>query len=340
MKYDLHLLKCRLPEYLRAIGCQLSFTSDDHFSTACPIHNGTKKKFHADRQPNGEWVWICRTGCGGEGGTVLDLHARRHGLNARTRQNIAGTAEAIGIQSGTEIKPPPPPPKPKPRKLELPALDRGTPEEIELVASHRGIQPYALEIAIEVGTLRFGTVCGKRSWILTDAAGKIAEARRIDGKPFEAVGSHAERKAHTARGSSKAWPVGLHLDHGPAEPGRGILLTEGGPDYLAALDFLCRFKRQGWQPVSMLGASTQIDTEALEILAGRRVRIYAHHDPKNSAGMTAARRWFRQLREAGCEVDGFSFAGPKRTDGKPVTDLNDLLLADEESRKAWEGVLP
>ena len=39
-------------------------------------------------------------------------------------------------------------------------------------------------------------------------------------------------------------------------------------------------------------------------------------------------------------MDGFSFAGPKRTDGKPVTDLNDLLLADEESRKAWEGVLP
>ena len=336
--YDLHLLKTRLPEYLRAIGCDLSFTTDDHFETPCPIHGGVKKNFHADRKHTGEWLWVCRSGCGGDGGTVLDLHARTHDLDAKTSRCIAGTAEVAGLQPGTISKPPPT--KPKPRKLELPTLDGGSPDEIEKVARNRRLNPYAVEMAVKLGSLRFATVCGERSWILTDAGNKIAEARRLDGEPFPEVGSLGQRKAHTLRGSSKSWPVGLHLDHGPAEQARKIMLVEGGPDYLAAFHFMVHFKALGLQPVAMLGASTFIDPEAVEILARRRVRIYAHHDPKNSAGMTAARRWFRQLRDAGCAVDGFSFEGIKRTDGKPVTDLNDLALADEQGRKIWKEVLP
>lgn len=232
----------------------------------------------------------------------------------------------------------PSPARPK-RELKLPSLDHGDDQEIEALARNRGIQPYAIKIALDIGTLRFAKVCDHRSWLLLDASGKLAEARRLDGKPFEAIGKLPARKAHTLAGSSKAWPLGLTLKHGPPEPGRTILLVEGGPDYLAAFDFLIRGRRKGFQPVAMLGKSNQIPSDALDSMSRRRVRIFPHHDP-GGGGMAAAKGWFEQLSRAGCTVDGFSFEGLTRTDGRPVTDLNDLLLADEASRAVWKGVLP
>lgn len=98
MSFDLHALKCLLPEYLRAHGCELFFRGDDHFKTACPIHGGVKRNFHADRLPDGEWVWNCRSGCGGDGGSVIDLHARLNGLDAKTARCIAGAAEILRIK--------------------------------------------------------------------------------------------------------------------------------------------------------------------------------------------------------------------------------------------------
>lgn len=90
-------MKRCLPQYLRAIGCELSFSNDDKFTTACPIHGGVKKNFHAHRMHDGKWVWTCRSRCSGDGGTTLDLHARLHGLDAKTRQCVAGAAELVRI---------------------------------------------------------------------------------------------------------------------------------------------------------------------------------------------------------------------------------------------------
>ncbi len=225
------------------------------------------------------------------------------------------------------------------RELKLPALDHGSYQEIETLAGSRGFQPYAIKMAIKIGTLRFGQVCDHRCWVLLDDSGKLAEARRLDGKPFDAVGALSARKAHTLAGSSKSWPFGLTLTQGKADPMATIILVEGGPDYLAAFDFLVRFQCFGCQPVAMLGKSNSIPADALEAMAGRRVRIYPHHDP-GGGGMEAAKGWFEQLTRVGCTVDGFSFEGLTRLDGKPVTDLNDLLLADEASGKAWKGVTP
>lgn len=223
----------------------------------------------------------------------------------------------------------------KPRKeLKLPELFKGSSLSISQLSRSRGLWSYAVKVAIEIGTLRFGRVCGERSWILLDASKKIAEARRLDGKPFDAVGTLPARKAHTLAGSSKSWPFGLTLDN-KAKSDATILLVEGGPDYLAAFDFMAQSKAGGFQPVSILGKSNRIAKEALEVMSGRRVRIFPHND-----GMAAAQGWFEQLRGAGCQVDGFSFEGLTRKDGKPVSDLNDLLLADEASREAWKGVLP
>lgn len=273
-----------------------------------------------------------------EAGDVFTFVMLALGLSFKDAKALIEERTGMRVQAPLPIVRRAPSPKAA-RELKLPALDAGSTGEIEALARSRGILPYAVEIAVKIGTLQFGQVCGKRSWILIDASRKLAEARRLDGKPFDAVGSLPTRKPHTLKGSSKSWPFGLTLADGIADPMAAILLVEGGPDYLAAFDFLIRDKRQGFQPVAMLGKSNRIPADALEVMAGRRVRIYPHHDP-GGGGMEAAEGWFRQLRNAGCTVDGFSFEGLTREDGQPVTDLNDLLLADEASRATWKGLLP
>jgi hypothetical protein len=88
----------------------------------------------------------------------------------------------------------------------------------------------------------------------------------------------------------------------------------------------------------MLGKAA-IDREALDAMSGHRVRILPHQDP-DGGGMEVAMKWHDQLKQVGCQVDGFSFEGLTKFDWTPVTDLNDLLEADEQSRKVWKEVLP
>jgi len=98
--YDLAALKAHLPEYLRAIGTQVFMKGEHQLTTACPIHQGTKRNFHAILKPDGAWVWTCRSGCGGDGGTVLDLHAQLHGLHAKSADCIPGAAGVLNVLPG------------------------------------------------------------------------------------------------------------------------------------------------------------------------------------------------------------------------------------------------
>lgn len=106
MKYDLHLLKSLLPEYLRAIGCDLHFKNDDSFTTACPIHGGQKQNFHANRKPSGIWIWHCFSGCSGIGGTTIDVHAGLNGIDAKTLECIQGVAEAVQVSPDESVNVP------------------------------------------------------------------------------------------------------------------------------------------------------------------------------------------------------------------------------------------
>ncbi|MBK1835676.1 CHC2 zinc finger domain-containing protein [Roseibacillus ishigakijimensis] len=284
-----------------------------------------------------------------ESGDVISF--ARLALGVSFKEAVRWCEERAGIrcQGDYPARPLPLPPRrpspEKPRKeLKLPELDEGRPEDLAALARVRGLARHAIKPAIQIGVLRFGQVCGKRSWILLDDSGLVAEARRLDGKPFDAFKRLPERKAHTLAGSRKDWPLGLTMGTMELEGetvakfrhDTTILLVEGGPDYLAALDFMGRdLSKKGLQPVAMLGKSNRITSEALDVMAGRRVRIYPHTD-----GMEAAAGWAAQLAGVGCKVDGFRFDGLTRKDGQPVTDLNDLLLADEASREAWKGVLP
>lgn len=210
------------------------------------------------------------------------------------------------------------------RSVKLPPdIHPGTEEEWEKLATLRGLSLPAIGLASCTGVLRFGTVHRFPCWIVTDAAGITAEARRMDGVPFPALGSLGERKAHTLPGSSKAWPVGLHPRQTKPTPFRNIALVEGGPDLLAAYHFAYLLDGGAWLPVAMLGRNCSIASEALPYFRGRTVKIFLHAD-KDGGGLEAAKRWAAQLTNAGtATVDGFSFDGLHRENGTPINDLND-----------------
>ena len=268
----------------------------------------------------------------GDGGDVIDFIAHACHLDKAEAIRRFLSMLDLSIPHHTTF------PKPSNRHTEasgpfLPALHRGTVAEIEAVAAMRGLRPDAISLAQSLGTLGFGKVSGQACWVLTDRERRIAEARRVDGRLFPAQYGLIERKAHTLRGSCKAWPVGVAVLHElPAF--RALMLVEGGPDYLAALHFLCAAEVWDVLPVAMLGRSTgsRIDPAALELMKGRRVRIYPHADA-DGGGATGARRWAAQLQAQGCTVDHFPLGALVLPNGSQINDLNDAarLPADQQS---------
>ena len=74
-------------------------------------------------------------------------------------------------------------------RLELPALIPYSGELAQRVANSRCLNTTAVEFAYHwLKTLVFAAVCETPSWILTDASRRSAEARRIDRKPYPAIG--------------------------------------------------------------------------------------------------------------------------------------------------------
>jgi hypothetical protein len=221
----------------------------------------------------------------------------------------------------------------------------GTEADRRALAALRHVHLAAPVAGSHLGTLFFGQVLGFPSWILTDSRRLCAEARRMDGQPFPAVGTLGARKAHTLRGSVKSWPVGLAVHRWALADFRAILIVEGGPDYLAALHFMLAAGRAGSEgdclPIAFLGAgvASHIHPEALPLLAGCRVRFYPHHEA-SEAGLRAVERWGNQLTDRGCECDAFSFAGLRRADGRPVKDLNDCTQIHPEDAPLLQNLLP
>jgi len=198
-----------------------------------------------------------------------------------------------------------------------------SPVEMASIASIRQVDVAAVQIATSFGILRRANVCREPSWLLTDSAGCIAEARTLSGACYPAYGPLSERKAHTIRGSNKAWPVGVALLQ-QYQCITSIMILEGGPDLVAAYHFLLRFGIRNVLPVAMMGANAGrhgIAPKALQMFRGKHVRIYPHND---TSGTEALANWLPQIVKAGCTVSRASFAGIMRPDGTPANDLNDL----------------
>lgn len=210
----------------------------------------------------------------------------------------------------------------------LPPLRPGTAAELVGLARLRNLPRAGVSLANEKGLLRFGEHRGRASWFIVDASGRVAQARRMDGAPWpDGV------KAWTLAGSNAAWPVGIR----EASSFPVVALVEGGPDLLAACAFIVAEARErDCAPVAMLGGCARLHPDALPLFAGKRVRIFPHAD---NTGDNAASRWADQLAEARADVDAFSLAGLRRTDGASVKDLCDLTAIHpddfEEHRCLW-----
>lgn len=279
-----------------------------------PERDGVKfpSPFRPDRNPSCSIIHgKVRDWSTAENFDAIDLFAKARGItNAEAIKLLA--AECGGYDAKQEARPPA---KPGPVKQQLVLPELHYDKELALqVSTLRKLSPYGPQIAgASLGCLGFGTVCGFDSWVLTDAAGKIAEARRMDGQPFPPIGSLRERKAHALGGSTKSWPLGIMPPKLKAIPSdMPVVLVEGGPDYISGCDLLPHAKHE-FLPVAMLGTGATISYDALPLFRGREVMILAH---PGKAGLDAGTRWRSQLHNAG---------GNPELRQLEAGDLNDLV---------------
>jgi hypothetical protein len=243
---------------------------------------------------------------------------------------LAGKPEKPGQYRPLPVPRSKPTPKPAPC---IPPLRKLTVGEMEAIAHLRGWPLFAgLELLTQRGMLWFGMVWDDDrewpAWIITDDSQRNAQARRLDGQLWHGIG---DKKAKSLPGSDPHWPIGASaIGDCPI-----VLFCEGQPDFCAAL--LVAW----WEglpvdrvtPVCMTGAGNSIHPDALQMFAGKRVRIAVHSD---NQGREAGERWARQLYAAGAtRIDGFHFDGLTKLDGQPVEDLADFAtLLDPESPPA------
>ncbi len=268
----------------------------------------------------------------GDGGDPIDFLAKARGLSnadaIREFKLLAGLAPvAVHDKPRTPSNPP--------RPIAFPSdMHKGSTEECRRLAELRNVCVQAVKLASKRGLLHFGTMADGGyvpAWILTDRDRTNAQARRLDGKPWQSV--EGCPKAKTLRGSQAAKPIGIQEAQGSPT----IALVEGGPDLLAAMHFAWAEGVEDYvAPVAMFGATLNIPKDALPNFSGKRIRIFPHLD---EGGRNAAIRWERQLAPVAEWVDCFSLDGIRQETGKPVQDLNDLtsIHADdfEADRDLW-----
>jgi len=297
---------------------------------SCKFPDGTEKRNSASIFKDGTLLHDFRTGKTYDGPALL----------AEVEGGSLSDAARLFIQlAGVRADDPPAPvvvrravPEPERKKPDLARLRLVHPSENEILAlgKLRHLSAAAVQEACGRGFLWCCDSREGRAWLLRDAAGWVAVARRMDGEAWNCIGG---AKARLVKGSRAAWPLGIEESLSfPA-----IALVEGGPDFLAAFHFILEAGvSEGVAPVAMLGAGLSIDKEVMKFFTGKRVRIFIDDD---EAGRLAFARWSGQLALVGCVVDGFNFSGLIRADGEPVKDLNDCTQLSPESVARWGATL-
>ena len=303
----------------------LGFPGQPRKSCPCPWREDRHASFSVT--PDGKGWHDFATG---ESGDAVDFLQRATGLTKREacRKFIELAGGLIAFPPATRPRPKALLPKAKPN---FPPMECGTDDDLRQLSILRSIGLEGLRLAQERGLLRFATLHGHRTWIITDGERLNAQARRLDGKQWDHL--REKPKAWTLPGSWGAWPIGAK----EARQFSTIALCEGGPDLLAAFFFIhCEQRTADCTAVAILGASNSIQAGALPGFAGKRIRIFCHAD---DAGRAATEKWACQLERIGADVDAFSFDGLRKTGGSPVEDLNDLTQIDpndfEENPELW-----
>jgi hypothetical protein len=248
---------------------------------------------------NNRWYW--KDLGTGDGGDEIEFLARLHKVDSK--QNFAALLDRWEMIS--MLPDPNPqagklaPAKAHPTRPDCQSIREGKAAELQQLCQLRGFDLPATEWAQQRGILRFGSFLGHACYGVTDQDRRLLEWRRLDGQLFPAIGELAERKSHTVRGSNKSWPVGIQ----EANDAQGILLVEGLPDLLAAHTVIGREGKQDtWAPVGLMGATANIEPEALDLFRGKRVKLVPHLD---AAGKKAAQERQEALKGIASKVDFF-----------------------------------
>lgn len=245
----------------------------------------------------------------GEGGDVVEfiLHAidgdHKEVRNWLAARLTPGAATSTAPKPSATIK-----------RINWPSkLTEGDRATLKAFAASRGLTFPSVQAMAQAGILRFTIIHGNECFVITDASGRCAEIRRIDGKLF------GDKKQFPLAGVNKQWLPGIDLLR-TATKSTAVIITEGATDLLSACDLYSRYRREhggknSWQPAALLGAECKtLDPEAAQLIRGRHVRLVPDADP---AGDKMADHWASLLRKIGCSVDVVNLP--------PGTDLTDNL---------------
>ena len=285
----------------------------------CPLHDEQKgESFSIDVKKQ---LWKCfgRCMCGGD---VIKLVMELDCVDATTAAEIlegrvlrADPNEAR--QAPRKEKRPAPEERVEVTQMrELPALPRlykGERRHWESLATLRGLEWPAVEMAVRCGVVRFCLAYQQPAWAVLDVSNPCnVQVRRMDGELW-----FGRAKVMGMKNNWAKWPVGLsvlQMVHPPE-----VILVEGTGDFLAAYDAVANF-HTGGVPIAMFGAANPIHEGALALLEGMNVRIIQQHD---EAGAHASAHWAEQLIEAGARVRVVRVPTPGE-------DLNDHIKAGRD----------
>lgn len=304
-----------LPKALECIQCGRA----RNVMALCPSHGDRIPSLSVGRGKDGKVLLHCNAGCQFQ--SIIEAA----GL---TKSDLRGNSPLSPLCTTREQRDRIDDPSKAEERAKWPPFEPPAPEDLEAIVRARGIPVEGVRLAVARGILWTATHRDARSWIVTDEGRMAAQARRLDGRPWE-VGDGTTRKADTLRGSIGKWPVGIAA----LKPQyHAVLLVEGGPDLLAAHTVIHAEKREAdAAAVAMLGAGCNPRESELYRFTGRTVRIIEHDD---DAGRKAGARWAGLLQPHAASVDGLRLCGLVRTDGRPAKDLNDALLVSESDLRS------
>jgi hypothetical protein len=189
-------------------------------SHPCPLHQERTGAAFSMHRPRGAWLWKCHGKCAASGDEISLLRFVDGTNNRAAIQRYRELCDAPGTVPRTVSKPrrrSVSDPSPESQNvIQLPdRLHSGSYADCEQVARLRAVPVSTITDMSRNGFLAFGTVCGAPSWVVLDDMRKVAEARRLDGRPYAALHGLSERKTHThSEDLKKTGHLVWHRDRG------------------------------------------------------------------------------------------------------------------------------